>query len=124
MEPEKRSKKLPEPPLVKPKERQPAPKPGTKPRPEGALAGSYAQQRDALRPGAERSPETRPESMGGGGAAGEVDVDERTAAKLPRKATILSQEAAVMTRPQFLGTRVALLKRGEEVSLIGREGSW
>lgn len=126
MEPE-RKKKLPEPPVPKAKDRVQTPKPGVAGRAELGQAGGYDRQRDLLKPS-----ERTAEASGGGHAAGGAlgvaeeyqEAGKASAAKFPRKARILSLEAAVMAKPQFLGVRVALLKRGEEVTLTGMQGAW
>lgn len=127
MEPE-RKKKLPEPPVSKAKERAPGPKPGVVGRPELAQAGGYAEQRDRLKP-SERAAGTAGAAQAGFAGvapAGQLDEDKGAASlsKFPRKARILSMEAAVMAKPQFMGVRVAMLKRGEEVTLTGAQGAW
>lgn len=120
MEPD-RKKKLPEPPVVKEK-RQPVPKPGVA-GPPGLAEAGYAQQREMLKPSPDARNPARDAAIAPG--AGGVAVDERAAAsRFPRKAQVIVLEAAVMAKPQFLGQRVALLKRGEEVLLTGREGAW
>lgn len=125
MEPD-RKKKLPDPPVPKEK-RQPAPKPATSPRPDLAQAGGYEEQRALLKPQGDRAADVAGPAHGAGAALGVADeyaAERKSAAKFPRQATILTLEAAVMSRPQFVGARVAMLKRGEEVTLTGQEGSW
>lgn len=126
MEPE-RKKKLPEPPVSKAKDRAAASKPGTAGLPELGQAGGYDRQRDLLKP-SKRAVDASGAAHAAGGVVGVAeeyaDGANPSAAKFPRKARILSPEAAVMAKPQFLGVRVALLKRGEEVTLTGAEGAW
>lgn len=126
----------------RPKDRkvpEPATKPPEKPPREGrpglsepalmARAGGYEDQRAMLKPPPEIAPMGRNETAGplygGGPTPDATEVDAKPAAsKFPRKAAIIVLEAAVMSKPQFLGQRVAQLRRGEEITLTGQEGSW
>lgn len=79
-----------------------------------ARAGGFEAQSALLRPDAD--PEDRGAPAGG-------TPPKAAEESLPRKAEVLALEAKVMSRPQFLGTAVAVLRRGAEVTLIQREGS-
>ncbi|GEM_PF-2953798 len=85
-----------------------------------AGAGGFEAQSALLRPDPEdRAPE-RPAPK-----AGNTPTSRTGEAPLPRKATVHALEAKVMSQPQFLGTAVAVLRRGSEVTLLERVSpSW
>ncbi len=122
-----RKKKLPDPLPQKEKSRTAAPKPGVTGGPDLALAGGYEEQRERLKPTGRAVESVGPTHVGGavsGVSALQGGAGRPSAANFPRKARIISPEAAVMAKPQFIGERVVMLKRGEEVTLTGIEGSW
>jgi hypothetical protein len=86
-----------------------------------ALLGQAVVQRQAD----SAAPETAAEgSEAAELASGGAEPAGQTQPQAGQTRDILSLQCGLMPKPQFLGTAIQLLKRGEQVLLLRREGSW
>jgi hypothetical protein len=88
-----------------------------------AAAGGYEAQRRLLSPTGGGDREALVRETGG------TDPASAQGGRTPKGDTggwtpVVSLQARVMTMPQFLGTSVATLRRGAQVNVTSRQGSW